>query len=94
MPGTLTGRRPPVDRGAVHYCAEACVHITPVERVILEHLMRGYSNKELAHVMGIREQSIKTHLARLFVKLQVDDRLQLALVAIASGITHMTLPRQ
>lgn len=40
---------------------------------------RGESNKEIARELNLAERTIKLHLTSIFEKLQVRDRLQLAL---------------
>jgi DNA-binding NarL/FixJ family response regulator len=39
----------------------------------------GASNKEVARQLGVTERTVKDHLSHIFVKLQVHDRVQLAL---------------
>jgi ATP/maltotriose-dependent transcriptional regulator MalT len=39
-------------------------------------LAAGTSNKEMARTLGISPNTIKTHLARLFEKLDVSRRMQ------------------
>ena len=39
----------------------------------------GYSNAEIAQKLLITERTVRAHLSAVFDKLQVDDRLQLAL---------------
>src|SRR5687767_4016271 len=49
--------------------------LTPRECEILELLASGRSNKELARSLGISPNTIKTHVARLFEKLEVQKRI-------------------
>ena len=49
--------------------------LTPRECEILELLASGRSNKELARSLGISPNTIKTHVARLFEKLEVSKRI-------------------
>jgi DNA-binding NarL/FixJ family response regulator len=46
----------------------------------------GHRNKEIANKLFISEQTVKTHLTNIFQKLQVADRLELALYAIRNGL--------
>jgi DNA-binding NarL/FixJ family response regulator len=46
----------------------------------------GHRNKEIASKLFISEQTVKTHLTNIFQKLQVGDRLELALYAIRNGL--------
>ncbi|MDD2664874.1 MAG: response regulator transcription factor [Dechloromonas sp.] len=49
------------------------------EREIALCVARGESNKEIARELNLAERTIKLHLTSIFEKLQVRDRLQLAL---------------
>ena len=48
------------------------------EREVLRHAGEGLSNKEIAGCLGIRPATVKAHLTRVFQKLGLRDRLQLA----------------
>jgi DNA-binding CsgD family transcriptional regulator len=50
--------------------------LTPRECEILERLAVGESNKEMARTLGISPNTVKTHLARLYEKLEVERRVQ------------------
>ena len=50
--------------------------LTPRECQILERLASGQSNKELARSLAISPNTIKTHLARLYDKLEVRNRVE------------------
>ncbi|WP_417479359.1 response regulator transcription factor [Maricaulis maris] len=50
--------------------------ITPRELDVLEALVSGESNKELARTLGVSPNTVKTHIARLFDKLGVTSRIQ------------------
>jgi two-component system, NarL family, response regulator DegU len=49
------------------------------EREIMFHICQGFRNKEIAQKLNISEQTVKSHCNRLYKKLGVSDRLQLAL---------------
>jgi DNA-binding NarL/FixJ family response regulator len=49
------------------------------EREIVSHICQGYRNKEIARKLHISEQTVKSHCHRIYKKLGVSDRLQLAL---------------
>jgi DNA-binding NarL/FixJ family response regulator len=51
-------------------------HLTRREEEILELLGKGLGNRELGQVLGIAEDTIKTHLKSLFRKLEVSDRAE------------------
>ena len=48
----------------------------------------GCSNKEIAVQCGISAQTIKHHLTRMFEKLGVSNRLELAMIATERGLVH------
>ena len=50
--------------------------LTTRECEILERLASGRSNKELARELGISPNTVKTHVARLYEKLEVQKRVQ------------------
>lgn len=50
--------------------------LTVRECEILDLLASGRSNKELARVLGISPNTVKTHVARLYEKLGVDRRIR------------------
>lgn len=57
---------------------------------VLQLLVRGRSNKEIASSLFITEDTVKAHLKTLFVKLGVQDRTDAAITAIRQGIVHFT----
>jgi DNA-binding CsgD family transcriptional regulator len=71
----LTAKKPaaPFERNAA---AIATLGLTPRECEILDHLASGQSNKELARALGVSPNTVKTHLANLFAKLEVDRRVK------------------
>jgi DNA-binding NarL/FixJ family response regulator len=60
------------------------------EMEVLQLLVRGRSNKEIASSLFITEDTVKAHLKTLFVKLGVQDRTDAAITAIRQGIVHLT----
>ena len=58
------------------------VLLTPRERQLLGLLVQGLKNKEIAHAMTLSEGTVKVYLTRLFQKLGVNDRFELALLAL------------
>ena len=53
--------------------------LTRREREILACVANGLRNREIAEKLCISEQTVKTHLTRIFAKLDVNSRLGAAL---------------
>jgi DNA-binding NarL/FixJ family response regulator len=60
--------------------------LTPRESQVLEQIVSGKSNKEIATELAISEATVKTHINTLLSKLGVEDRTQAATAAIRRGI--------
>jgi DNA-binding NarL/FixJ family response regulator len=60
--------------------------LTPRESEVLEQIVSGKSNKEIATELEISEATVKTHINTLLSKLGVEDRTQAATAAIRRGI--------
>ena len=54
--------------------AIAALGLTPRECEVLDHLAKGASNKEIARALGVSPNTIKTHIASLYEKLEVNGR--------------------
>lgn len=55
--------------------------LTAKEKEVLKFVSQGFSNKEIADKMFVREVTIKTHLNSIFKKLKVTNRTQAVLVS-------------
>jgi DNA-binding NarL/FixJ family response regulator len=60
--------------------------LTPRELEVFELLARGMSNGEIAQTLFIGETTVKTHVARIMMKLSVRDRVQAVVLAYETGI--------
>lgn len=49
---------------------------------VISLVVNGYSNRDLANALGISEHTAKSHLANIFGKLGVHNRLELVLIAL------------
>ena len=56
--------------------------LSPRETEILRRIALGLSNKEIAPALSISEETVKTHIASLFTKLEVENRAQAVVQAI------------
>ena len=60
--------------------------LTPRELETLNYVAQGYANKQIALELGISEDTIKTHVARILTKLNANDRTEAVVVAIKKGL--------
>lgn len=56
---------------------------------VLQHLIKGRSNKEISSALFVSEDTVKAHLKTLFSKLNVRDRTEAAICAVRHGIVHL-----
>jgi DNA-binding NarL/FixJ family response regulator len=62
--------------------------LTAREREILEQLARGRTNDEIALELVVSRATVKTHVASIFMKLDLRDRAQAVVFAYESGLVH------
>jgi DNA-binding CsgD family transcriptional regulator len=72
----LSQRSAPGVGFARNAAAQASLGLTGQEMKVLERLAAGQSNKEIARTLGLSPNTVKTHLANLFAKLEVARRTQ------------------
>ena len=56
--------------------------LTPRELEIVIAVARGLTNKEIAQQFSLSEETVKHHLTKIFSKLNVANRVELALFAV------------
>jgi len=56
---------------------------------VLELIVRGLPNKQIAYTLNIAEHTVKNHVKNILSKLGVQDRTQAATAAIQRGIIHL-----
>src|SRR4030081_2646880 len=62
------------------------VSLTPKESLIVSCVTQGMKNKEIALRVGTTEQVVKNYLRKVYDKLGVADRLELALFCLHNRI--------
>ena len=60
--------------------------LTERETAVLRLIAKGQANKQVARQLGIREQTVKTHVSNILGKLQLQSRTQAALYAVERGL--------
>jgi len=59
--------------------------LTRRERDVLRLLIDGYTNREIAERLRIREQTVKDHVSALLKKFDTRSRVSLAVTAVRTG---------
>lgn len=62
--------------------------VTGREREIARYVAQGMTNAEIAAALYVSQATVKTHLASLFSKLHLTNRVQLALLALEWDVTE------
>jgi DNA-binding NarL/FixJ family response regulator len=65
------------------------VELTPRELEVLHLMAKGFSNPEIASVLGRTGSTMKVHASNIFEKLGVTDRTEAVTVAMQRGIIHL-----
>ena len=75
--------------------AQQHLELSPRQAEIVRHILQGKSDKQIAIDMGISLATVRTHLRRLFAKHNLNDRLELTLLMLATlrrPVQHRPLP--
>ncbi|NLW99564.1 MAG: response regulator transcription factor [Actinomycetales bacterium] len=66
--------------------------VTERETAVLRLVARGLSNSEIARELFLSEATVKTYVSRMLTKLDLRDRVQLAVLAYESGLVMAGRP--
>jgi len=78
-----TTRRPPPSE---YLAAEP---LTPREQEVLELLVEGLSNRDIAGRMHLTEGTVRNYVSRIIAKLQANDRTQVVIEALRRGLVDL-----
>jgi two-component system response regulator DegU len=81
--------RPFLDRmGLMAQEAMSRDRLTDREQSVLQELAEGKSTREIAKTLVVAEETVKSHLAHIYQKLSVNDRVQAVAVALRRGLVR------
>lgn len=79
------GKRPPRRSGTPHPRPEGARRLSMRERQVAQLVAAGRTNRQIATQLHITENTVETHLKRIFAKLGVSSRAAVATMTSATG---------
>ena len=84
------GRRfvpPPVARALASRMPDSDLSTREME--VLQLLLSGKKNKDIANLLGITEATVKSHVSAILMRLNVSDRTEAVVTALRRGLVHL-----
>jgi DNA-binding NarL/FixJ family response regulator len=82
-PGQPAGQAPPLEISGFE--SGAALELTPRQQEVLELLVQGKSNRDIAHALGLSANTVKVHLVTIYRVLGVSSRTE----ALLAGLQHV-----
>ena len=76
------------ERAALTVASRQLADLTPRELEVMKLVAQGLSNSEIAGALALSQATVKTHVARILMKLDLRDRVQAVVVAYESGLVR------
>lgn len=76
-------------------CLQASPHpgLTPRECEVLDLVARGMTNKRIGAILQISEHTVRNHLCSIYQKLNLKNRLQVAVYSVTHGLVSLDTAR-
>ena len=63
--------------------------LTEREREVLNWIVKGYTNRQIAHALYISYSTVKNHVSKVLSKLEVSNRVEAATIAVENKLTPL-----
>jgi two-component system NarL family response regulator len=70
--------------------ASPAPNLTPRECEVLRLVARGMTNRSIGDVLGISEHTVRNHLCSIYQKLNLKNRLQVAVYSVTHGLVDIS----